>query len=132
MWIIWAFGSLLWGCDTLCGGWFSHLQPAIHPPRQELARSTLGLGRWLSGSFGSIGRRPRPNKTASKRKSDQVLLCLDSPDVIYSLVYEVFFLTPLAGIHTLCHFRVHTSCHMVTMCPEQVNRLGDSYKGRKL
>lgn len=29
-------------------------------------------------------------KTTTKRKSYQVLLYLDSPDVIYSLVYEVF------------------------------------------
>ena len=69
---------------------FSHRQPAIDPPPQELAWSALGPRQWLSDLFGSIGRRPRPNRTASKRKSYQVLLCLDSPDVIYSLVYEVF------------------------------------------
>lgn len=42
------------------------------------------------------------------------------------------FLTLLARIHRLCHFRAHTSCHMVTMCPEQVNRLRDCYEGRKI
>lgn len=42
------------------------------------------------------------------------------------------FLTLLARIHTLCHFRAHTSCHVVMMGPEQVNRLEDYYKGRKV
>jgi len=55
---------------------------------------------------------------------------LERPDVIYGFVYEVFFLTLLAGLHALCHFGSTTSCHVVTMYPEEVNRPEDRCKGR--
>lgn len=57
-------------------------------------------------------------KTA-KRKSHQVLLYLDSPDVIYSFVCRQFLDSPGPGSTHFVILEHTTSCHMVTMCPEQ-------------
>lgn len=90
----WGSSSVLWFTGPLSshfsGAGFPTNSLPIYSQQQEWACRNLGLRPWLPDLFESTGRWSWPNKTISKRKSYQVLLCLDSADVIYSLVYEVF------------------------------------------
>lgn len=96
-WLFGPFGFLLQCCDSLVSCHFtqqglvfpltaSHIFSAIIISLKYLGAETVAP--WLVWVYGEMW--PWPNKTTTKRKSYQVLLYLDSADVIYSLVYEVF------------------------------------------
>lgn len=133
MLIIWTFGFLLHCYDslvpcllTLLGLGFlltaCHIFSAIRIRLKKFGAETVAP--WLVWVYREMAMTKQNNKQKEKLPGPPVFgqrRCYLQP-CLWSI-----FLTLLARIHTLCHFGVHTSCHMVTMCPEQVNRLEDYY-----
>lgn len=112
--------------------WFSHWQPATRSQHPEGAWERSGAetaAPWIVWVYGEMATGKQNNLPEEKPPDPPVF---GQPRCYLQPCLWSIFLTPLARSHTRCHFRAHTSCHMVTVCLEQVNRLGDYYKGRKI